>query len=341
MSPRDLAGLFAGSALGAGLLAWALILWLRPWLTRLASAKPDFRSTHRVPTPQGAGIGVMIAASAVMVLAVSIVFGGVDRPLLGLLAGLAVATIAGAIDDMSGMGWRLKLVIQALACSMAIATLPDTFRLFAGALPFWLERGGALLWLIGLVNIVNFVDGIDEITAAHSTPALAACLLAASAAEIDGRAGLVAATLFGAVCAFWLWNRHPARIFLGDSGSLPLGLALGWLSLMLAERAPAAGLLVLAYPLTDGAWTLVRRLLKGDRITTPHREHAYQAATDTGLPHRQIIVTVAAIAGFGAVLALACLAWPTPLVQAASLALALVATALPLTAWLCRRSALS
>lgn len=163
------------------------------------------------------------------------------------------------------------------------------------------------LALLAMVNFVNFVDGIDEITVAHATPGIAACILAALAAELDGRTGLFAASLFGAMIGFWLWNRHPARIFLGDAGSLPLGLALGWFGLMLAERSPAAGVLILVYPLSDAAWTLARRLVRGDRVTMPHREHAYQAATDTGLPHRRIIITVTMIAGLGAILALACL----------------------------------
>ncbi|QCK88188.1 glycosyl transferase [Phreatobacter aquaticus] len=337
MSPLVLAGLFAALAASAGLACWLMTLRLRPFLADIAAAKPDARSTHRVPTPQGAGLAVMAAALA-SALAGTLAFGGPDAAFGWLAGGLVILTALGLVDDMIGMAWLPKLAIQALACVLALLGLPEAFQIFGISGLFWVERAGLLLSLLAIVNFVNFIDGIDEITAAHATPGIAACMLAALAAEIDGRTGLFAASLFGALIGFWLWNRHPARIFLGDAGSLPLGLALGWLGLVLAQRSPVAGILILVYPLTDATWTLARRLFRGDRITTPHREHAYQAATDTGLTHRRIIVTVAVISSLGAVLALACLTLPAVWVQAGSLAVAALATWVPLQTWLKRRA---
>jgi UDP-N-acetylmuramyl pentapeptide phosphotransferase/UDP-N-acetylglucosamine-1-phosphate transferase len=265
-------------------------------------------------------------------------FGGPDATFGWLAAALLMLTALGFIDDMVGMAWLPKLALQALACGLALAGLPDTFQITGITGLFWLERTVMVLALLAMVNFVNFVDGIDEITAAHAAPGIAACILAALVAELDGRTGLLAASLFGAMIGFWLWNRHPARIFLGDAGSLPLGLALGWLGLMLAERSPAAGALILIYPLTEATWTLARRLIRGDRITTPHREHAYQAATDTGLAHRRIIVTVVVMSSLGALLALVCLLLPSLWVQASALALGAAACWLPLRTWLQRKA---
>ncbi|QCI63197.1 glycosyl transferase [Phreatobacter stygius] len=326
----------AYAALVAAISTWVLIALSRPLLTRLALARPNGRSSHRQPVPQGAGLA-MVAAALVIIL---IAYG--TRPARDV-ACLAFAvlglTALGFADDIRPLRWRLKLGLQALCCVVAVAGLPASLRLVPVESLFWAERAVMALALLAMVNIVNFIDGIDEISAAHAAPALAAAAIAGALSLASATTGLTAATGFGAVAGFWLWNRHPARIFLGDAGSLPLGLVIGWLAIHLsAEGALAAGLLIVLYPVADATITLADRLRRGRNVAEPHRDHGYQRAVDSGLPVRRVAATVALVASATAVLALVTLAAPHPVVQAGCLVVGLGWVVLPITGWIRRKA---
>lgn len=277
----------------AALTSWTIIRRVVPWLQRRAVALPNDRSSHTIPTPQGGGLGVMGATLGVAT-ALLLLTGYGDARLVWLAVALGGLTILGLADDMQPLGWRLKLAVQAACALAAVEALP---------LPAGLEaltavslRLAAAAFLVTTINIVNFVDGIDEITAAHALPALSVPALLAAFGGISAASGIVAACALGAVIGFWLWNRHPARIFLGDCGSLPLGLLLGWLALELSLHLhPLSGMTILLYPLADGGLTLLRRVLARETLTQPHRQHAYQRAVDAGLPPRQVAGTVGLI----------------------------------------------
>lgn len=209
--------------------------------------------------------------------------------------------------------------------------MPEGWR-FAG-----LAHAIIVLSLVGFLNLVNFVDGIDEITAAHAIPALVALALAGLLSHIAPASSVLAAATAGATAGFWWWNRHPARIFLGDSGSLPLGLILGWLAWSLAlNGAPAAALLILGYPLADGSLTLLRRFVAGARLTQPHRDHAYQRAVDTGLPTRRVSAAVVLTSFALAILALTTLLAPHPIIAWGALFVGATWLLILLTGWLRR-----
>lgn len=322
----------------AAALSWIAIASLLPWLRRVASARPEARSSHRVPTPQGAGLAVT-GAVALVGLGVLVFLGAVDQSAIVLLAAIAGAMLVGFIDDVRPQPWRLKLAAQALCAAAAAAALPAGWP---GALSTGLALADgaiAALVLVAVMNIVNFIDGIDGITAAHSVPAFAVVALAAAAGALSLSAGLIAAAAFGAMIGFWWWNRHPARIFLGDAGSLPVGLLLGWLSLLLAGQGhAAAALLVLAYPLADGGSTLLRRLLAGKRLTEPHRDHAYQAAVDSGLAVTQASRTVLLLSVACSVLALTSLVAGNVWISIGTLAVGAVWVLIPIVGWLRSRT---
>lgn len=320
----------------AAALSWIAIALLLPWLQRVASARPEARSSHRVPTPQGAGLAVAGAVILVWFGALSL-SGGFGTRAAMLAAAVAGATFIGFLDDIRPLPWRLKLVAQALCAAAATTALPAGWP---GALSTGLPLADgaiATLVLVAVMNIVNFIDGIDGITAAHSVPAFAVMALAALSSVLPATTGLVAAAAFGAMIGFWWWNRHPARIFLGDAGSLPVGLLLGWLSLLLAGRGhAAAALLVLGYPLADGGSTLLRRLLAGKRLTQPHRDHAYQRAVDTGLSAPRVTRTVALVSLACAVLAVTSILADLAVVGFGCLAIGLAWVLAPIVGWLRR-----
>ncbi len=322
------------AAVAAALASFCFIAALRPGLTRLALAKPNARSSHRQPTPQGAGLGLM-AATLTVGLTASAVGGGLSGSSTCLAAALAGATAIGLADDIHPLAWRPKLLAQTLCCTLAVAGLPADLRLVPIDGLFWPERGLMILALVAFMNFVNFVDGIDEITAAHVAPALGAVVLIAVAGAVEREAGLIAAAGFGAVIGFWPWNRHPARLFLGDSGSLSLGLLVGWLAIRLGSEASlAAGLLIVLYPACDALATLARRWFAGARITEPHRDHAYQQAVDGGVPVRRVAGTVALVCLLTAALAVLAALVPThPAAKLAALGLGLATAITPLVAW--------
>lgn len=322
----------------AAALSWLAIAALLPWLRSVASARPESRSSHRVPTPQGAGLAVA-GAIALAWPGALLLAGGLDHRILGLVAALGGATALGFVDDIRPLPWRLKLTAQAVCAALAAACLPTGWQWPLSTGHDLTDRAAATLALVTVMNIVNFIDGIDEITAAHAAPAFAVSMLAAGMGALPGSAGLAAGAGLGAVMGFWWWNRHPARIFLGDAGSLPLGLLLGWLSLLLASGGHgAAGLLVLAYPLADGGLTLLRRLLAGRRLTDPHRDHAYQRAVDTGLAVIQVSRAVLLVSLACGVLAVTALVAGNAWIAAGMLAVGAVWVLVPIIGWLLRGS---
>lgn len=244
-------------------------------------------------------MGATLGVSATIL----ILTGYADPRLFWLGAALFGLTILGLVDDVRPLSWRLKLVVQ-LACAVtAVEALPLAANL--GSMNLWWVKFIAAAFLVTTINFINFIDGIDEITVAHALPSLSVPVLLAALGVMSVANGIVAASAMGAIAGFWIWNRHPARVFLGDCGSLPLGLLLGWFGLVLCIGFhPLSGLTILLYPLADGGLTLLRRLLAREAVTQPHRQHAYQRAVDAGLSAQRVAGTVGVISLLTALLCL-------------------------------------
>jgi UDP-N-acetylmuramyl pentapeptide phosphotransferase/UDP-N-acetylglucosamine-1-phosphate transferase len=326
--------LLAAAALVALPLSGALIVLLRPVLRRFAMARPNARSSHREPTPQGGGMAVVTAAFAVAWLAAAVA-PGLARThggeLLALSAAAALLALVGAIDDLRPLPASLRLAAQCAAVAGLIALTDPNWRLVP-QLPWWIERAGLLVGGVWFVNLVNFMDGIDLMTAAEVVPIIGTVVALGFLGAIGVLPALVAAALAGAMLAFVPFNRPVARLFLGDVGSLPIGLMLGWLLLQLAIAGHAAAALILPlYYLADATITLGRRIGRGERVWEAHRTHFYQRATDRGFAVSEIIARV-----FLVNLVLAALAVATVLVDRTPISLAALAAAFAITAWLLR-----
>nr|WP_249809482.1 MULTISPECIES: glycosyltransferase family 4 protein [unclassified Bradyrhizobium] len=265
----------------------ALITWTsRPLLQRYALARPNARSSHRIPTPQGAGIAVIAATLIIALLFASVANVAIPPALVG--ATILIALV-GFADDIVSLPVLLRLVLQAAAVGAVVFTAPETARIVP-ALPLALERGLILLAGTWFVNLVNFMDGLDLMTAAEVVPVTAALLLLGWLGELPWPAALIATALCGAMLGFAPFNRPVARVFLGDVGSLPIGLLLGWCLLELAFRGqPAAALLLPAYYLADSTITLFRRIARREPFWSAHRTHFYQRATDNGFTVPRVI----------------------------------------------------
>lgn len=272
-------GLGVFTAAPAALLS-ACITWLsKPLLQRYALARPNARSSHRIPTPQGAGIAVI--AATLLVASLWVLWMGIAIP-LPLIGATIFIALVGFADDIVSLPVSVRLVLQAACVGAVVFTAPESARIVP-ALPLALERGLILLAGVWFVNLVNFMDGLDLMTVAEVVPVTAALALLGLLGALSWPVALLATALCGAMLGFAPFNKPVAKVFLGDVGSLPIGLLLGWCLLELAWHGqPAAALLLPAFYLADATLTLFRRVARREQFWSAHRSHFYQRATDNG-----------------------------------------------------------
>jgi UDP-N-acetylmuramyl pentapeptide phosphotransferase/UDP-N-acetylglucosamine-1-phosphate transferase len=278
-------------AFAAAIISAAVVRLIRPQLLKHVLAKPNGRSSHRIPTPQGAGIAVIAATLMIAGIVLSSSGGNSNFPAVLFGATLFIAAV-GFADDMKPIPVPPRLLLQAIAIGAIVLASPADLRV-APALPLWVERGLVLLVGLWFVNLVNFMDGIDWMTVAEVVPITAAMTMLGLSGEFPSSATIVAAALCGAMIGFAPFNRPVASIFLGDVGSLPIGLLLGWCLLQLAlHHHPAAALLLPLYYLADATVTLLRRMMRREPFWVAHRSHFYQRATDNGFGVMQVVSEV-------------------------------------------------
>jgi UDP-N-acetylmuramyl pentapeptide phosphotransferase/UDP-N-acetylglucosamine-1-phosphate transferase len=278
----------------SGFLSWAAIVAasaaisagaicaLRPIFVRHLLAHPNHRSSHRVATPQGGGLGVMLATVAVCALAGLLApqWGAVS--LLPVLGAACFLALLGAADDARALPVSWRFVGQTFAALAIVLTLPAGFRILPEAVPLWLERALLVAGTVGFVNAVNFLDGLDWMTVAEVVPITLAVAVLAAFGVVPDAGGLLALTLLGAMLGFAVFNKHPASIFLGDAGSLPIGLCLSFLLIHVAKASLIAAALLALYMIADTGITLVRRMVNKEPLLSAHRSHYYQRAVAGG-----------------------------------------------------------
>jgi UDP-N-acetylmuramyl pentapeptide phosphotransferase/UDP-N-acetylglucosamine-1-phosphate transferase len=283
--------------LAAVIISYALLIWLRPLLARYAIAKPNVRSSHSIPTPQGGGIAVVTATLLVAAGAATWFFPDTVEPLRLAAVLMAAAGLAfvGITDDLRPLEAVPRLILQGVAVAVVVYTIPTEMRIVP-VVPWWLDRTIVLVGGMWFVNAVNFMDGIDWMTVVETVPVTAALALFGLLGALPADATMVAIALCGAMIGFAPFNRPVARLFLGDVGSLSIGLLLTWLLALLAGQGHlAAALLLPLYYLADATITLLRRFANGQPVTQAHRSHFYQRALDGGLSVYQIVARVFAV----------------------------------------------
>jgi UDP-N-acetylmuramyl pentapeptide phosphotransferase/UDP-N-acetylglucosamine-1-phosphate transferase len=318
------------AAILAVLLSSAVTFAIRPLMLRHALAKPNARSSHRIPTPQGAGIAViaatLIAAFAVMAFAGT---SAMKIPAIVFGATLFIAAV-GFADDVHSIPVLPRLLLQAAPVAAIVFAAPESLRIVE-TLPLWIERGLLLLAGLWFVNLVNFMDGLDLMTVAEAVPVSAAIALLGWLGEVPASTTIVAAALCGALLGFTPFNRPVAKIFLGDVGSLPIGLLLGWCLLQLAwHQQLAACVLLPLYYLTDATVTLARRMIRREPFWVAHRSHYYQRATDNGFTVWQVVGEVFALNVVLAALAIASTRLQSPVIAILLIAVGALAVVLVL-----------
>lgn len=304
-----------------------LIVWLRQ---RQIMDRPNERSSHTIPTPRGGGLAVTTAVAAGWLVAL---------PFLTLAVPVAVFTVAALVlmlvswmDDRRSLPPGPRFLVQVVAVVAGLAAIPAESLVFQGWLPLWADRLLAALGWLWFVNLYNFMDGIDGITGVQTAS------LGGGLALIGALGGPAPLVPLGLSCLaggalFLRWNWHPAKVFLGDVGSVPLGYLLGGLLVLLAGSGHLAATLILpAYYLADATITLGRRAARGEKVWLPHRSHFYQRAVQGGHSHAQVSTTILAANMILVMIGVSAL-WLSPWIAAALAAVTTAGLLLVLQFW--------
>jgi UDP-N-acetylmuramyl pentapeptide phosphotransferase/UDP-N-acetylglucosamine-1-phosphate transferase len=267
---------FLIAAVGTGLLRRALA-------SRGIVDKPNTRSSHHTTTPRGGGIAVVGAIAGGLAL-LSVTVGLPAGAHIVIPAALILAVVSW-IDDVRGLPAWVRFLSHAVCVGASLYWLALPVPALLEDLPSWAQSATLAIAWLWFLNLYNFMDGIDGITGVETmTITLGVALVSglASGGALVATALVVAAAMPG----FLIWNWPPAKIFMGDIGSVTLGYLVGWLLLTMAgDGALIAALLLPGYYVADATITLFRRALRGEKIWQAHRQHAYQAAVQNGMSH--------------------------------------------------------
>lgn len=276
--------------------------------------RPNERKvSNRENMPLLGGLAVASGFAVAVVVARFLLDGEVDAKLRGLLLGSGVILALGVVDDRFGLGARSKLSFQTLAAFVVIAHGFEIFRLTnplsgeAFELPRWLVWVITTFWIVAVTNAMNLLDGLDGLASG------VAAIIAATLAIVAWQAGQPLAlcmgiALVGALLGFLPHNFAPARIFLGDTGSLLLGFVLSLLAVETYRRVSLITLLVplmtLAVPLLDTALSILRRLRKRAPIFSADRQHMHHRLLDVAGSARSAVLQFYFLTGAFCLLAL-------------------------------------
>jgi Fuc2NAc and GlcNAc transferase len=244
---------------------------------------PNGRSSHTLPTPRGGGVAIVISYLVALVWMLWAGLMGRDLFLAMFGAGALIAAL-GFLDDHGHIAARWRLLGHFFAAAWALFWLGGlpAISVFGMTLePGLIVNVLTAFYLVWLLNLYNFMDGIDGIA---SVEAICVCVGAAIIYTLSGVATLVwlPILLACAVAGFLFWNFPPAKIFMGDAGSGFLGIMLGCLSLQgawISSQFLWVWLILLGVFIVDATVTLIRRLVRGDKVYEAHRSHAYQFAS--------------------------------------------------------------
>lgn len=281
-------------------LSFALTAGLRRYaLARSMLDVPNDRSSHTVPTPRGGGVSIVVTFLSGLVAMWSA--GLIDSGFfLGAVGAGGLVAVIGFMDDHGHIAarWRLLGHFAAAAWVLWWTGGLAPMEVFGIAFdPGWVGNVFALFYLVWMLNLYNFMDGIDGLA---SVEAISVCGSVCLLYWISGHEGFVWTPLLLAmsVLGFLVWNFPPAKIFMGDAGSGFLGIILGALGLQAASVGPDllwAWLILLGVFVVDATFTLLRRLLRGEKVYEAHRSHAYQYASRVYGRHLPVTVAVALI----------------------------------------------
>lgn len=291
-------------------VAWLATDMLIPVVSRFAYKignldKPDARKVHTTPIPRLGGIAMFFGALISFVVIEQLVPGKLfplDGPLRGVIAGSILTFFLGVADDLHPLPAKFKFAAQIGIASLAFAlgvridflSNPLTGGLWV--LPLACSLPLTAFWLVGVTNCINLIDGLDGLAAGVSI--IAATTIGLIAWQTNQPlSAILAIGLVGAAIGFLRYNFNPARIFMGDSGSLFLGFSLAAISVvgvlkLIATAALVLPVLILGVPIFDTAFAILRRLIKHKPIFSPDKGHLHHRLLGAGLSQRRVVILI-------------------------------------------------
>ena len=273
-----------------------------------AMDNPNARKVHHGAVPRLGGLGIYIGFLASVLYSLPL-----STEVIGLLMGSAVIIAVGIWDDICQIPAKVKLLGQILAAVVLVACgvrvewilnpLGDYIYLSA-----FISVPLTILWVVGFTNMVNLIDGLDGLAVGVSS--IAAVSVALIAYQMgQWNSGAITVAMAGAAIGFLQYNFNPAKIFMGDTGSMFLGYTLAAVSIMGVMKTAATVALVvpviaLGLPIMDTALAIVRRKLSGMPIFAPDRGHLHHRLLDSGLSQKQVVLLMYAITAFLGMIAL-------------------------------------
>ncbi len=262
---------------------------------------PDERKVHDNEIPRLGGIAIFCAF-----LFSVLFFIDIDHQLKGFMAGAVVIFLTGLADDLTGLRPRNKLAGEILAACVAVISGGITLTTIGNPLGLgeiqlgYLAIPFTIFAVVGVMNAINLIDGLDGLAGGTSA---VACLAFGTLAWKTGNYTLLAllVALLGAIIGFLRYNTHPARIFMGDSGSLFLGYCMGFFSILLLNQAgehvsPVAPLMILGVPILDTLVVMGGRLMRGKSISSPDKTHIHHRLLKLGVGHRFSVLFIYGLA---------------------------------------------
>jgi UDP-GlcNAc:undecaprenyl-phosphate GlcNAc-1-phosphate transferase len=314
----------AGQALPyliAAFVAAALISFvLTPLVRRIALRvdavdHPDQRRVNVIPIPRGGGVAV---ATAFIIVALAFTITNAQlrflvtpisidlRSVVALLLGGALAAAFGVLDDYFDLRARWQFAAQLVLAGLAVGLgvkigfLSNPFAPTLIPLEGAFAVGFTMLWIVGMINSINFIDGLDGLSSGVVFIAAVTLGLISLTLVTQPYVAVLCFALAGSLLGFLRYNFHPATVFVGTSGVMFMGYTLAVLSILGTAKI-AVALLVLAVPIIDAFWIIVRRLAQGRSPFSPDRGHLHHRLLDVGLSHRQTVLVIYAICiGLGA-----------------------------------------
>ena len=257
------------------------------------AAKFNARSNHSVAARQIGGLALIPA------IIVSLLMFGTDLGLtidlvLSLSGACLLLWVIGGLDDRFELSVTTRFGSQCVAACLVVYGLGPDFRLLPELLPHWAEIALIVITLVAAINVTNFMDGLDCMTVAGIGVPMVGIALLATFQLAGVESGTIAAITAGGLVGFAFYNRPPASVFLGDSGSFPLGLIAGTALLLLARETHIAVALILPlYYVLDAGTTIILRGLAGENILKAHSKHSYQVAKRAGWSVSKVVSHVA------------------------------------------------
>ncbi|WP_341279891.1 MraY family glycosyltransferase [Paenibacillus sp. FSL H8-0537] len=299
------------------ILALTLALVMTPLVKKFAFFvgaidKPNHRKVHTRIMPRMGGLAIYAAFVAGFLLLFPFIPDGMltdanMNMIKALLVGGTIIILIGALDDRFELSAKVKLLGQLVAASVVVfgfgikidlVNIPfgEAMQPIAG----WIAVPITILWIVGVTNAINLIDGLDGLAAGVSGIAISTILIMAI---VMGNIPIIllSSLLLGGIVGFLFFNFHPAKIFMGDSGSLFLGFSLATLSMIGFKQVTIVSfvtpLLIIGVPLSDTFFAIVRRWVNKRPIFAPDKGHLHHCLQELGFSHRRTVLIIWGVAG--------------------------------------------